>query len=395
MNNWNNFIEENKTDKNLCIFGPNWLILKPKQEDLEEIRKITYRKHTVKRECYICKTEFDYGQSNHMNCRAHRVFVKCNICNKIFELNFDKYSGTSKALINNNLLDNKELYCFCSKECQNKNLSKIDKNRKENKTGWYSKESIKSRNNPKAQTIRNLNAIKNGVNGLQKCLNREKEDLEFAKIMWNARSNNGLKAKISHLQPGYCTICGKYSEHRNAFGVGVECLCANKIGFQPNFITINNILNYLDKSTNQYVPLEDYKAKFDILNIDFALPDGFKLYPTFRTQESDNWADARNAFEQSLVDANINWFVYIKFYIDKNGNIKPLVVGKSGSLNVNANGSDVSFSVDVNDGPARRFLNDENLDWCKTQISILPCSNEAVAYEIESKIVKEHALFES
>ena len=213
--------------------------------------------------------------------------------------------------------------------------------------------------------------------------------------MWNVRSNNGLKAKISHLQPGYCTMCGKYSEHRNAFGVGVECLCMNKIGFQPNFIKINNILNYFDKSSNIYVPWNDYKEQFKLQNIDFELPKGFKFYPTFRTQDSEDWNCAGNAFEQSLIDEKITWFIYIKFYINSENKIKPLVVGKSGSLLVNSNGSDLNFSTNPEDGPARKFLYDIGLNWDKTRIAILKCNTELEALEKEKYYLDKLNLFGS
>lgn len=50
----------------------------------------------------------------------------------------------------------------------------------------------------------------------------------------------------NHL-PGNCTKCGKYCESRNAFGLGVECGCLNKLGFQPNFVTRNGIRFYKEK----------------------------------------------------------------------------------------------------------------------------------------------------
>lgn len=171
-------------------------------------------------------------------------------------------------------------------------------------------------------------------------------------------------------------------------------------GIQTNFIEKDNNLLFLDKSVCKYVLWNDYKEKFQKLYYDtnFKLPNGFKMYTTFRTQDSENWNGAKAAFEQNLVDNNINWFVYIKFFIDEIGNIKPLVVGKSGSLNVNTNGSDVSFSTDINDGPARRFLKenaDKGFKWCKTKIAICKTKSEFEAYEMERNIAIEYNLFES
>lgn len=194
------------------------------------------------------------------------------------------------------------------------------------------------------------------------------------------------------------------------------------IGFTPSFKEENDILYYYNKATKQYVPWDDYKAKFNrkrltkdiesfinsLKSLDIFQPKNMgpvgtydldeiiKLYPTFRTQESDNWEGARNAFEQNLVENNIGWFVYVKFFIDPSGRIKPLVVGKSGSLNVNTNGSDVIFSTDISHGPARRFLIEtKGARWDKTQILIIKAKSEKQALFYENKIANVYVLFES
>lgn len=155
-----------------------------------------------------------------------------------------------------------------------------------------------------------------------------------------------------------------------------------------NFEEKDNILYYYDRSVKDYIPWEEYKAKFSTYNIDFKLPEGFKLYPTFRTQDSEDWTGAREAFEQSLVESDISWFVYIKF--DELN--RPLVAGKSGSRLVNEN-TDVSFSTDINDGPARRYLQENSLNWCKTQIAICSCNSEEEAYILEENILENYNLF--
>ena len=157
-----------------------------------------------------------------------------------------------------------------------------------------------------------------------------------------------------------------------------------------NFEEKDNVLYFYDRNVQDYIPWEDYKKKFVNISNNMELNNnfndllqGFKFYPTFRSQDSSNWENgSKSAFEQSLIETNIHWFVYIKFYIDyRTKNIKPLVVGKSG--NFNSSGSDLSFSTDINDGPARRFLaeSNNNLSWDKTKIAILPCNNESEAFE--------------
>lgn len=125
----------------------------------------------------------------------------------------------------------------------------------------------------------------------------------------------------------------------------------------PNFIIENNIKLYFDKSLKDYIPWEDFKQKFvkkrltkDINTFieklkgikDFKYSD-IQIFPTFRTQDSQDWSGSRCAFEEYLVEQNIKWFTYIKFYIDQQKHIRPLVVGKTGSLLVNKAGTDVSF----------------------------------------------------
>ena len=143
----------------------------------------------------------------------------------------------------------------------------------------------------------------------------------------------------------------------------------------------------------KYVCWSCYKQNFD--NFQNIILKDFILVPTFRSQESEDWSNSRQAFEQYLIDNNIVWFIYIKFYINKNKVIKPLVCGKSGSLLVNSSGSDISFSTDINDGPARRFLIENNYQWDKTKIAILKCNFEQEAYEKEKYYKNKFNLFGS
>ena len=216
--------------------------------------------------------------------------------------------------------------------------------------------------------------------------------------------------------PGFSIRFGRVCYH------GIDVLNDEKILLNnSNFTEQNNIIYYYDKSNKQYIPWEDYKTKFNrkrltkdvesfissLKSLDIFQPknmgpvgsydinDIIKLYSTFRTQDSIDWAGSKSAFEQSLVENSINWFTYIKFYIDRKDKIKPLVVGKSGSLNVNANGSDVSFSTDENDGPARRFLIESSAAWDKTQILIIKAKSEQQALFYEWKISDIYGLFES
>lgn len=64
---------------------------------------------------------------------------------------------------------------------------------------------------------------------------------------------------------------------------------------------------------------------------------------------------------------------------------------------MNSSGSDVSFSMNEDDGPARRFLIESNgaYDWYRTHIAICKCDKGVEAYEMESKIEEQFHLFQS
>ena len=224
------------------------------------------------------------------------------------------------------------------------------------------------------------------INSLDKMQEIRKNN---AKLLLNSKA---FKMHIKEhnknmVRKNFCNKCNEETLHRG----NVCTVCSPKaLGFIPKFICKNGILFYLDKSIGSYIPWEEYKAKFSTFNINFELPKGFKIYPTFLTQDSKH-ENVGGAFEQSLIDEGICWFVYIKF--DENN--KPLVVGKSGSKLVNISGSDVNFSMKTKDGTSKIFLQENNLNWCKTQIAICPCETEQEALELEGKILKNYNLFGS
>lgn len=121
---------------------------------------------------------------------------------------------------------------------------------------------------------------------------------------------------------------------------------------------------------------------------------GFEIIPTFRNSQ-EAWAGDRVVFEEFLAHARIKWFVYIKFYENKQGKIRPMVVGKSGSRLVNSGGSDLSFSTAMEHGPARKFINLNGFIWHYDCIAIKTCRTSRAAYKLERKIAERFDLFES
>ena len=180
-----------------------------------------------------------------------------------------------------------------------------------------------------------------------------------------------------------------------------------------NFAIKNDVEFIFDKYTGDYREWESFKRSFlkyiknlktnhlegiqgfvDKLKLEMNL--NAEIMPTFISKETPKHC-GHAAFDHYLSENDIKWFAYIKFFTlgDEASEIKPLVVGKSGSNLVNASGSDLSFSTDVNDGPARRLLKETNSEWYYPYIVVIPCVTEEDAYLIENNIQKEYHLFGS
>lgn len=151
---------------------------------------------------------------------------------------------------------------------------------------------------------------------------------------------------------------------------------------KDNFnVSKNDILNYLANSK--------YKSRYNV-------------YETFLRQEDIRWMRGKKRdFQQSLVDIDLNYFAYIKFYL-KEGKEYALVVGKSGSKKVNkTSGCDLSFSTNIEHGQARKWLSQNSKLWCQTEIIIVwtnaieKIDSEKEAYMIESDLQKKFDLFGS
>jgi len=169
-------------------------------------------------------------------------------------------------------------------------------------------------------------------------------------------------------------------------------------------------LMIFDENKSKYICSDCYKENFEYKTIDSFSEKIFKEYNnafiqlTYRIQDSQNWNGAKKLFENDLINKNVGWFVYFKFYIldNKNNIVPPLVVGKSGTkLAKFSNGknkncdSDVNFSTNIKDGYSRKFLYENNLEWCKTHILVIPINSEEEAYKLENKLQKEFNLFGS
>lgn len=385
--------------------GRNWYVIPSTKETREDVRKIQRSKYSNEKVCKICGEKFDYGYSTLRSCLGCKIMVKCSICGKEFKLDLSKFSGTDQNKIMHTLLNGQDLNLFCSKKCRSKsqgiNYAKFCKENPDKckrpstydeATGHYFRgardltlQAAQMRERYQKIAENDPDFVKDHrkkcSDSLQKFLSEHPDlarEISIANITkWN-ESEKGKRFLKEHGR-----VIGKQYGGTNILS-------------KPNFIEKDGVICYLDRETGNYAPWEECKKAFinESSNKNISFPN-FIIVPTFRPQHSESWHGIRGAFEHHLVDLGIKWFVYIKFYIDSIGNIKPLVVGKSGSLSVNVSGSDLSFSTAVEDGPSRRFLHDCNLEWWKENIAIRNFDDECDALEYEQHIAKKYKLFQS
>ena len=74
----------------------------------------------------------------------------------------------------------------------------------------------------------------------------------------------------------------------------------------------------------------------------------------------------------------------------------PIVVGETASRLINVSGSDVCFTYDEADGPARRLIaKAKELDWLKEEIFIIPTKSKQESLKLEKEMSKTFNLFQS
>lgn len=277
--------------------------------------------------------------------------------------------------------------------CQNPKTSLANKELHQKTISAQIKNKTFNMMNPKIHKIATANKLKNYASGNCKC--NKCGNIGVLNSFGLCSECQSKVAKEVN-KPKFCEECKDITPHN-----GKCCLVCHPESASNSiiyFIEKDNQLYYFDNLKKKYILWDEFKNKIKTQFVEndfiFDIKNKYlnaKIISTFRSQNSNNWAGSKSAFEKSLVEQNISWFVYIKF--DENNN--PLVVGKSGSLLVNFKGSDISFSTDIGDGPARRYLNEENLNWNKTQILVIPCNSEKEAFKIEKEIQKNYNLFGS
>ena len=166
--------------------------------------------------------------------------------------------------------------------------------------------------------------------------------------------------------------------------------------YKSKFCEVISIINVENKNTYQ-ISMEDIISELE--NSEYK--GRYKIYNTFLGQEAVRWRRGdKSKFQQSLVDESLKFFAYIKFYVD--GERKyALVAGKSGSNTVNSSGCDLGFSLDSQKDLAKKWLSDNNKQWCQTEFLVISTNAEekeksnTEALEIERYLVRTFGLLES
>ena len=108
----------------------------------------------------------------------------------------------------------------------------------------------------------------------------------------------------------------------------------------------------------------------------------------------------RQQFEDMLCKKGIGYFAYIKFFESEKDNSEAnslfaIVAGKTGSMNVNAYGSDVRFMKYPKPGKAKKWLYENNKRWYQPLIVVIKTENKEKALEAEKQLIEKFDLLES
>lgn len=212
---------------------------------------------------------------------------------------------------------------------------------------------------------------------------------ECFKDKWNENIDIPNKLK--------CKRCGNIINNPNDIFCSEKCE-KEYIEEKGKYFKTNNKCNNHTKCKLSYHGKcwECFKEEFSKNNVFIdnicEIEDMVKI-PTFLSQEDDNWQNARSAFEQYLIDLDIQYFSYIKFGLDDKKNIFLLSGCESGSYLVNNSGSDVLFDY-KKDSASRKYLLDNNYQWYKEYIVIKPFDSKKEAKEHEKYLQNKYNLFE-
>lgn len=434
----------------------NVKIICPTKEQLEEASKRSVLHFANKRKCKICDSEFDFapkGGTSKTTCGLCKIQVKCKICKKEFTLNLKNLSGQQQIKILDNIKNRNELNILCSSSCRSKSRMASGVC---SKCGKYSD----NRNVfgvCRDCTAKNLSTIVKNNSGDGNCLKCDKysTNRNASGLCPTCVSNSMKMIAISKTKEGICKSCGEFADKRNGFGICNKCSGIESIYQRENdrithikgkiiddFFGFKTTGFYLNKTENKItsndqvvcrwknkgfevlplteeeyknfhniyqredgrithinnVPIEDICTSI-ISRLDFDIES---KYPGFFIKTGlprDYVGDfiGKEAFDQSLCNLGVGYFVYIKFY-NCNGVRKPLAVCKSSTKLVSDGINDVSFSYyNKKQTASRQFLEDNGFNWWTEEIYVIPISkedyNEGNHSITEQEIAKKYNLF--
>ena len=415
----------------------NWEVIPPSQLELSEYSAVQHY-HTTPRPCFLCNTIFDHCQRTAKICGCCKILVNCVGCGIQYEIIKENYSGRAWNSVLAAMENGDKIEIYCTKSCSNMNRHDFGTcpNCKHENVKLYNSRCTYCAN-------RELNAsITCEIHGYQPysfggvcitCHNQTNQMREQARLQglhnFNKLQGKELEEYQKRLELAELenvtkeerliqNIEKKIKERNNELQVRLDDLFnlrkelkeareqaaiqkprrIRKKKLKNRTCPIHNVLfSFLDRSEGHRVCWECHKEKFKLCNNDFMNVEIPKLggffQPTFRVKEGSSIG--QNGLELELVEKGVGHFVYIKFYTDENGKIKPLVAGLTASLLVDSSGTDVNFSTKATDGAARRYLLEHNLKWFEKFIYVIPVSSREESEKLEKQIIKEYKLFGS
>lgn len=415
----------------------NWEVIPPSQLELSKYSAVQHY-HTTLRPCFLCNTIFDHYQRTAKTCGCCKILVNCIGCGTKYEIIKENYSGRAWNSILGAIEEGEEIKIYCTKSCSNMNRHDFGTcpNCKHENVKLYNSRCTycanKELNRPITCKIHGYQPLSfggicitchnqtdemreqarlQGLHNFNKLEGKELEEyqkrLELAELENEIREEKILENIEKRIKDRDFHLKGRLDELYNfrklvkEANEQIKIYKENKIRAQfikNRTCPIHNVLfSFISRSESKKVCWECHKEKFKLCNDDFMNVEIPKLggffQPTFRVKEGSSIG--QNGLELELVEKGVGHFVYIKFYTNENGKIKPLVAGLSGSLLVNKNGTDVSFSTNPIHGPARRYLLEHNLKWFEKFIYVIPVSSREEAEKLEKQIIKEYKLFGS
>ena len=427
------------------IYGPNWRIIPPFQEQLDRANEKARYHIKYQKECIYCKSKFYYGKSNQNSCGLCYIHVDdCLYCGKSFcvllNYNYSGISGTAFKYLRECIENNKEYNRFCCQTCLSRSNS--DKWRESEEFQEFIRSDKFHTEKARKLSSERLKKYTKSPEG-RKHIEKHSKDitpkLKYCDVCKTFTMHWSSKCSVCHpevtgcVKPNFITKDGvrffkgkpveelvynllndiedinDYPELEIRF----EHVCYNRkdiltdesILYSGKNITVrDNVEFILDHSTGRYVEAERFYSKYyeRMNNIDgneeinnFIKNEGFSKEPIVKINES-MWN--RMETDNLLVKNGYGWITYIKL-LDNH----PWIVGKTGTRKVSKSPIDFNFIIGDKSNPnysgpgreyARRYYPEREFSDFDF-ILVKKFETEEEAFEFEQYIASKYTLFES